>query len=227
MGLLVTIAVFVCFRFLQQRTRVAVLNPVLLSMLVLVAALALLRIPYERYDASAKWLTRLLEPSVVALAVPLYRNLPALRRGWRRILRACVVGTLGAMGLTVLVNLLLRASREVALSTLPKSVTTPIALAITGEIHGTAALTAVSVIVAGVVGAALGPSLLDRLGVTPPGARGLAMGAAAHALGTARIGEESDEARAHSSVALVLCGVLTALAAPVVARALEALWPWP
>lgn len=225
MGLVVTLIVFYAARWLQSVLKAALLNPVLISMLVLIAGLVTLEIPYVRYAASADWLTRLLEPSVVALAVPLYRNLPALRRGARRILRSSVVGSLGAMGLTVAANLLLGASREVALSTLPKSVTTPIALAIGAETGGTAGLTVVSVVVAGIVGAAFGPSLLNRARVRDPGARGLAMGAASHALGTARIGEESDAARAHASVAIVTCGVITALLAPLVARAIVAWWP--
>jgi len=225
MGLVLTLIVFYAARWLQRALKLALLNPVLVSMLVLIAGLVLLGIPYARYAASADWLTRLLEPSVVALAVPLYRNLPALRRGAGRIVRGSLVGAVGAMALTTAVNLLLGAGREVALSTLPKSVTTPIALAVGGQIGGTAGLTVVSVIVAGVVGAAFGPTLLTRLGVRAQRARGLSMGAAAHALGTARIGEESDSARAYASVALVLCGVFTAVLAPLAARAIALWWP--
>jgi len=225
MGLAVTLAVFYAARWPQAALKVALLNPVLVSMLVIVSGLLALDLPYAGYSASADWLTRLREPSVVALAVPLYRNLPALRRGARRILRASVIGSLLAVGLTVVVNLLFGASREVAVSTLPRSVTTPIALAIGGQTGATLGLTVVSVIVAGLAGAAFGPALLDRLGVRDPGARGLAMGAASHALGTARIGEESDAARAHASVAIVGCGVVTALVAPLAARAIGAWWP--
>ena len=115
---------------------------------------------------------------------------------------------------------LLRASQPVALAALVRSVTTPIALAIGGTMGAPSSIVVIGVIIAGVLGASLGPVLLTALGVTDPAARGLALGAAAHALGTARAGEESDVARAHGTVALTLCGLLAAVSAPWVARAL-------
>lgn len=158
MGLVATLGVYFLALRLQRRVKSPFVNPVLVSTLVLVVALVLLHVPYEVYQRSADWLTRLLEPSVVALAVPLYRHWPSLRQRAGRIARACLLGVSVAMAANITVNLLLRATREVAISTLPRAVTTPIALAISAVIGGRAALTVVSVIVAGVMGAAFGPA---------------------------------------------------------------------
>ncbi len=191
-------------------------NPVLWAVVLLAALLWATGIPYERYFEGAQFIHVLLGPATVALAVPLYRALGMLRQCWRAVAvalpAAVLVASLGAIGL----GLAFGASEATIASLAPKSVTTPIAMGISERIGGLPSLTAVLVILTGLVGAVLGPPLLSALRVRDPAARGLALGAAAHGVGTARAFNESPETGAHASLAMGLAGVLTAVLLPLV-----------
>lgn len=191
-------------------------NPVLWAVVLLAGVLWATDIPYARYFEGAQFIHVLLGPATVALAVPLYRVMGTLRQCWRGVAvalpAAVVVASLGAIGLGALLG-----AGEVTLASLaPKSVTTPIAMGISERIGGLPSLTAVLVILTGLIGAVLGPPLLSALGVRDPRARGLALGAAAHGVGTARAFNEGAEAGAHASLAMGLAGVLTAAFLPLV-----------
>ncbi|WKE66918.1 LrgB family protein [Gallaecimonas kandeliae] len=213
--LALTLALYWGFRTLQAKVKSPLLNPVLLAIACLVPLLIYCHIPYERYMAGGRFINLFLEPAVVALAYPLYQQLALIRAQWKALLVTLLLGVLLALTLTVLLAWALGADKTVALSLAPKAVTTPIAMGVSQKLGGIAPLTAVLVILAGIAGAVLGPWILDKAGVKSPEARGLAMGCAAHAVGTARMVEESPEAAAFSSLALSLCGILTALLAPL------------
>lgn len=194
-------------------------NPVLWSVIALALVLHVTGISYERYFEGAQFIHVLLGPATVALAVPLYKALGTLRQSWRGIALALptsvVVASLGAVGLA----LVLGAAATTIASLAPKAVTTPIAMGIAEQIGGLPTLTAVFVILTGIVGGVLGPPLLSLLGVRDARARGIALGAAAHGIGTARAFNEGPETGAHASLAMGLAGLLTALLLPVV-------WPF-
>lgn len=211
-----TIATYLAAEQLYRRTRVALLNPVLVSIAVVAAVLVAWRIPYARYDAGARVLGWLLAPAVVALGVPLHRQLPELRRRFRAIATALVCGSFAGVIAASGVAALLGAPATVVRSLAPRSVTTPIAIQLSERAGGVPALSAIVVILSGVVGAAIGIPLLRALGVRGRTATGLALGAAAHGVGTARAAEEGDREAAAAGLAIGLMGVLTALWVPVI-----------
>ena len=209
-----TLAVFAAARALHRKTRFFLLNPVLLSVAVLIAVLSLTRVPYESYMKGGQVFSFFLAPAVVALGLPLYRQLRRLSRASLPILASTAAGSLVGVLSAVLPAGLLGASPALLASLAPKSVTTPIAIGVSEVLGGLPPLTAAVVIGTGILGAVLGPPFLRAIGVRSPTAFGLAMGAAAHGIGTARALEEGEEAGAASGLALGLNGALTALAAP-------------
>ncbi|WP_074013113.1 CidB/LrgB family autolysis modulator [Candidatus Sodalis sp. SoCistrobi] len=209
-----TLGVFFASRRLAGWARMPLLNPLLVSMVVIIALLLATDIPYERYFAGSKILNDLLQPAVVALAYPLYEQLHQIRARWKSIISICFAGSVTAMVSGAAIALWLGVSPQMAASIMPKSVTTPIAMAVSQSIGGIPAVTAVCVIFVGILGAVFGHSLFKLLRISTRAARGLAMGTASHALGTARCAEVDFQEGAFSSLALVICGIITSLIAP-------------
>ncbi|MBI4880059.1 MAG: LrgB family protein [Planctomycetes bacterium] len=205
------------------RWRHAFLNSVLLSIAALILFLLATGIEYETYFAGGRIISFFLGPAVVALAVPLYERLGDVRRNVRAIAAAILAG--GATGVLSAAGIaaLLGASRAVVLSLAPKSATTPIAMGIAEELGGIPALTAAIVIATGVLGAVIGPWFLRLAGVRSRLAFGLALGAAAHGIGTARAAEEGTLEEAMSGLALCLNGIATAVLAPLLLHAFDPL----
>jgi predicted murein hydrolase (TIGR00659 family) len=211
-----TLAVYAAGRVLQRRTRSVLLHPVLVAIVVVMAALWLLGIDYETYNRGGRVLTFLLGPAVVALGLPLYRQMEEIGRRGRAVLVSLAVGSVVGVVSAVGTAALLGASAIVIRSLAPRAVTTPIAIGIAERVGGLPALSAAVVILTGVLGAVIGPPLLRRMGVRSRTAFGLALGAAAHGVGTARAAEEGDVEAASAGLAIGLMGVGTAVAAPVV-----------
>lgn len=200
---------------LYRRLRVALLSPVLVAMVALIGLFLVLRPQLPAYQHGTQPLTWLLGPAVVALAFPLYKQLPQVRRRFKAIALSAVAGVVCSIVVGVSLALLAGGSRQMAESLAPKAVTTPVAMAISASIGGVPSVTAAAVIFAGILGASFGFALLQRLGVRDDESFGMAMGAASHALGTARCAEENESRGAFSSLALVICAVLTSIVAPV------------
>lgn len=209
-----TLLVFFAARRLAARYNMPLLNPLLVSMAVIIPVLLALNIPYDHYFAGSEVLNDLLQPAVVALAFPLYEQLHQIRARWKSIISVCFIGSVAAIASGTLIALWMGASDEIAASVLPKSVTTPIAMAVASAIGGIPAISAVCVIFVGILGAVFGHALFARSGIRTKAARGLAMGTASHALGTARCAEVDFQEGAFSSLALVICGIMTSLLAP-------------
>lgn len=219
-----TLAVFFAARKLAAKLKTPLLNPLLVSMVVIIPLLVFTHTPYEHYFQGSKILNDLLQPAVVALAFPLYEQLHQIRARWKSIITICFIGSMVAMLTGTSVALLLGASPEIAASILPKSVTTPIAMAVGGSLGGIPAISAVCVIFVGILGAVFGHSLLNVMRIHTKSARGLAMGTASHALGTARCAELDYQEGAFSSLALVICGIITSLIAPFLFPLILAFW---
>jgi predicted murein hydrolase (TIGR00659 family) len=211
-----TIVVYAGAVALYQATRSFLLNPVLVSIVVLAAALALLDIPHSAYDRGGRLLAFLLGPAVVALGVPLYRQSRELLLRRRALGIAVTAGSAIGVLSGTLTALLLGAPADVARSLSPRSVTTPIAIEISAGVGGIPALTAVLVIASGVLGAVVGPAILRAAGVRSRTAVGFALGAAAHGIGTVRAAEEGAPETASAGLAIGLMGIATALWAPLI-----------
>ncbi|MBJ3815428.1 CidB/LrgB family autolysis modulator [Shimwellia pseudoproteus] len=209
-----TLLVFLGARKLGSLIKNPLLNPLLVSLVVIIPILLLTHIPYDHYFKGSKILNDLLQPAVVALAFPLYEQLHQIRARWKSIIAICFLGSLIAMVTGTAIALALGATPEIAASIMPKSVTTPIAMAVSSSLGGIPAISAVCVIFVGILGAVFGPTLLSMMRITTKAARGLSIGAASHALGTARCAEMDFQEGAFSSLSLVICGIITSLLAP-------------
>jgi predicted murein hydrolase (TIGR00659 family) len=212
-----TLGVYAGASALYARWRCALLNPLLVTIVAIIGVLLALGIPYATYDAGGRLLSFFLGPAVVALGLPLAERWDEIRRQGRAIGVAVgigsVVGVLSAAGTAALLG----ASPEVVLSLAPRAVTTPIAIGIAERIGGEPSLAAAFVIGSGIVGAVVGPAVLRALGVRRRAAFGLAMGAAAHGIGTARALEEAEAEGASAGLAIALMGIGTAAVAPPLA----------
>lgn len=200
---------------LYRRRAHPLLNPVLTSMVALIALFALFPLDLEGYQHGSTPMTWLLNPAVVALAVPLYKQLPKMRDHLWAILGALVAGVLASTVVGTALAVLSGGSATLAASLAPKAVTTPVAMAIAEATGGVPSIAAASVIFAGIIGASFGFAILKRLGYEGDPTVGLAMGAASHALGTARCAEVSEERGAYATVALVVSAVLTSVVVPI------------
>jgi predicted murein hydrolase (TIGR00659 family) len=194
------------------------LNPVLIAVLLIVPALLLTATRYETYFAGAQFVHFLLGPATVALAIPLYRQLDRVRRQALSLVASIVAGSLTAALSAVAIGWLLGASDDALIALAPKSVTAPVAMAITERIGGLPSLTAVLVIVTGVLGAMIGPAVLNGLRITNWAARGVAIGTASHGIGTARAMQVSEVAGTFAGLAMGLNALATAIMLPLIWR---------
>jgi predicted murein hydrolase (TIGR00659 family) len=188
---------------------------VLLSVLALVAILWATGTPYATYFEGAQFVHFLLGPATVALAIPLYAQLARLKRLALPLLLTLVVGSVTAAMSAVAVAAALGGSRVTQLSLAPKSVTTPIAMGIAERIGGLPSLTAVLVIMTGILGAIGARYVYRLLAVEDEAVRGFALGLASHGIGTARAFQESEQAGAFAALAMGLNGLATALLVPL------------
>ena len=211
-----TIIVYLLARKLFQKHKLTILNPLLISISIIIATLLLTHSSYDHYFSGSRILNDLLQPAVVALALPLYEQLHQIRGQWKSIISVCFIGSIIAMATGTAIALWTGTTVEMAASILPKSVTTPIAMAVSETIGGVPAISATYVILVGIFGAICGRLLFNLLHIKNPIARGLAMGAASHAVGTVRSTEINYIEGAYSSLALMACGIINSLIAPLI-----------
>lgn len=214
-GVTLTLTVFVLAQQLYRRTGQLWLNPVLVSIVTIIAVLLAAGIPYRDYARGGELVTFLLGPAVVALAVPLYQRRLELWQRKRAILLGILAGSLASILSACGIAWLLGASREVIISIAPKSVTTPIAIGIAERIGGIPALTAPVVVMTGCLGALCGAEFCRLLGIRSPLATGLAVGTAAHGIGTARMLEIDRLGGAVAGLAIGLNGLVTTFLLPL------------
>jgi len=191
--------------------------PIVVACLPIVAVLLLLREPYAEYNRGGNYLTWWLGPATVALAVPMYRHGMALRNSLARLVLIVLAGSVVGMESAGATAWLLGAPLPVVMSTVPKSVTTPIAVEVCRELKGIPQITIALVILAGVLGATLGVPFLRLVGVRDDRAIGAAMGTASHGIGTASLVRHSEMQATVSSWAMAAAGVFTSLLAALLA----------
>lgn len=218
-GVVLTLAAYEIGLALYRRVRHPLASPPLATILIIVGTVLAFGIPLDAYMAGARHLTFLLGPGVVALALPLYRQLPAIRTDAPRVAAGVLIGTAVGVASAWLLGLAFGAAPEVARSMVPKSVTVPVGVIISERIGGEPSLTAFSALVAGISGPILGPALLGRLypRAGEPGV-GFALGHASHVLGTIRAMEEGPVATSFASLATGLAALATTFLAPLFMR---------
>lgn len=215
--LALTFAVFIGARMLYQRTGIALLNPIMVTIAAIICFLLATGIPYETYSKGGSFIDFWLKPAVVALGVPLYKQLSTIRKQLMPIILAELAGCIAGIISVVLVAQALGATREVILSLAAKSVTTPIAMEVTAAVGGISPLTAAVVVCVGIFGGMTGFRIMKMTRVGSPMAQGLSMGTAAHAIGTSMaIDGGSLRYGAWASLGLTLNGLFTALLTPII-----------
>ena len=214
--LTLTFGVYFLAKLVRKVLRLPLFNPILVSIAFLIIFLRVAHIDYEEYRVSGAKIDFWLKPAVVALGVPLYKQLNSIKREILPILLSqlagCVVGIVSVVGIAHAMG----ASTEVVLSLAAKSVTTPIAMEVTEAVGGIPALTATIVVFVGIFGAITGFRILKYGHIGMPSSQGISMGTASHAVGTSAAMERSMEHGAYASLGLTLNGIFTAILAPYV-----------
>ncbi|MBD5545192.1 MAG: LrgB family protein [Lachnospiraceae bacterium] len=209
-----------CYFFaawLQKKCKLSILNPLLISTIIVVLFLWFFHVDYETFDQGARYITYFLTPATVCLAVPLYKQFQILRKNALAILAGVLAGCI-AHGLVIGgMAALCKMEPILMVSLLPKSITTAIALGTCEELGGITGITIVGTLVAGLMGAILGPALLKWFRIKEPVAQGVCVGTASHAIGTSKMLELGQVQGAMSSLAIVVSGLITVVLAPVFA----------
>ena len=207
-GVVVSLLAYGIGMLLKQRFHLGVFNPLLISIVITIGVLLLCHIDYNTYNEGAKYLSYLLTPATVALAIPLYDQLAVLKKNWKAILAGIASGVL---------VLLFGLSHEEYVTLLPKSITTAIGIGISEELGGYVSITAAVIIITGVLGNVIGETILKLFRITEPVAKGVALGSASHAIGTAKAMELGEIEGAISSLSIVVSGIMTVIGASLFA----------
>ena len=212
-GLTLTAAAWCVGCWLQKKTGLLLCNPLLIAVALIIAVLALFRIPYARYAAGGGFIKLMLGPVTAVLALNIYNQRAILKQHFLPVLVGCLAGSLTSVGSILLLCRVFRVEEALTASLLPKSVTTAIAMGIAESHGGVAGIAAAAVMVAGITGAVFAPLFARLFRITEPVAEGLAIGACSHALGTTRAMEIGPVQGAMSSIAICVCGILTSILA--------------
>lgn len=212
--IVLTIAIYQSLAYFQNKLQLIWLNPMLLSIAVIIPLLLYFNLPFKQYFKATHLLNDLLEPAVVALGFPLYQHLSSIKHQWKVLGLLLALGVILVIVISFILTIVFISLPEIAVSLSLKSITTPIGITLTQQLHGDSSITAFAIILAGLFGALLGPTWLNFINVTSAKAQGLAIGAASHALGTAAISKISYEHGAYGSLALIVSAVITALVSP-------------
>ncbi|MFC3873018.1 LrgB family protein [Neisseria musculi] len=213
--LFVTVTVYWIANVLRTRTGSFLCNPVVLSSAAVIVYLKTIGTDYETYREAAAFIDFWLKPAVVSLAVPLYLNWKKISSQWLPIIVSQAAGSVTGIVTGVYIAKWMGAEREVVLSLAAKSVTNPIAIEITRTIGGIPAITAATVILAGMMGQMAGFRLMSSSTIKLPTSQGMSMGAASHAMGIAASLDRSRKLAAYASLGLIFNGILTSVLVPV------------
>ncbi len=212
-GVTISLAGYAVGIWIKRKVKKPWANPLLISILLVMGALLLLDMDYAVYKESAQYLSYLLTPATVCLAIPLYQQLELLKKHWKAVVGGLVAGVssslVSVLGLSVLFGL----THEQYVSLIPKSITTAIGMGVSEELGGIVTLTVASIILTGVLGAVIGETVLRLFRIRNRVAMGLAFGASAHAVGTSRALEIGEIEGAMSSLAIAVSGLITVAAA--------------
>lgn len=199
---------------IYKKTKITLLQPLLISILIIIPFLKVTGISYQTFNTQTHFLNFMLGPSVVALGYVLYEQIEYIKGNVISILTAVFVGSVVGIVSVVVIAKLLGADKVLMASLAPKSVTTPIAISLAEKTGGVPALAAAFVVICGIFGGLVGPIILRKVGIKSKIAKGLAMGSASHALGTARAMEMGALEGAISGLAIGIMGIMTALLIP-------------
>ena len=217
-GAALSLAAYEFGLLLKKKYKMAILNPLLIGTLCVMAALTLLQVDYADYNAGAKYISYLLTPATVCLAVPLYQQLSLLKKNLKAVLGGIFAGVLTSLLSVFLLAKLFSLTHEQYVTLLPKSITTAIGMGISEELGGIVTITVASIIITGILGNVVGEGVCKLFRIEDPVAKGLALGTSSHAIGTAKAMELGEIEGAMSSLAIAVAGLITVIGASVFAN---------
>ncbi len=216
-GVMVTFLSYGLGMALKKRFKSALLNPLLVSIVIIIGFLLITGVSYDSYAAGSQYVSYLLTPATICLALPLYQQWELLKRNYRAVVAGIVAGVLSSMTSILALSALLRFGHESYVTFLPKSITTAIGIGVSEELGGYVSVTVVVIVITGVLGNIFAEQALRIMRITEPIAKGIAIGSASHAVGTAKAMEMGPIEGAMSSLSIVVSGILTVIAAPIFA----------
>ncbi|MBQ8537716.1 MAG: LrgB family protein [Clostridia bacterium] len=208
-GAVLTIIAYEIGLLLRRRFKAALVNPILIGVILVIAINQLTKTDYETYHQSAQYLSWLLTPATICLAVPLYEQMTLLKKNLLAVACALIAGVLSSLGGVLVFSLAWGLDHQMYVTLLPKSITTAIGMAVAQELGGIVPLAVAVIIFSGLMGHMLASAFFKLIGVKEPAAKGLAIGTASHAIGTSRALEMGPVEGAMSSLAIAAAGILT------------------
>ena len=203
---------------LKRKFKSAIFNPLLISIIFVICCLLLFRVDYDNYNKSAQYLSYLLTPATVCLAIPLYQQIKLLKENVVAIFAGIISGVLTSLVFIFVFALIFNFGHEEYVTLLPKSITTAIGMGISEELGGYVTITVAVIIITGVLGNICGEAVCKIFKITNPVAKGIALGTSSHAIGTAKAMEMGEIEGAMSSLSIVIAGICTMVGASVFAN---------
>lgn len=216
-GVVISLLAYQIGVFLRKKTKKAIFNPLLISIILVIMFLLIFDIDYESYNNSAKYLSYLLTPATVSLAIPLYQKLDLLKKNFGAIIIGITTGVLTSLVSILAMAMIFKLSHAEYVTLLPKSITTAIAIGVSEELGGYISITAASIIVTGIFGNVIAEFIFKLFRIKNAISKGLALGTSSHAMGTTKAMEMGQIEGAMSSLAIVVSGLLTVVLASIFA----------
>jgi predicted murein hydrolase (TIGR00659 family) len=216
-GVALSMLAYLFGTFLKRRFKLAIFNPLLISIVISIVVLIIGNIDYDTYNAGAKYLSWLLTPATVSLAIPLYEKWEMLKKNYKAVLCGLLAGTLTSLITVFVLAKLFGLTHAEYVTLLPKSITTAIGMGVSEELGGYVNITVAAIVLTGVLGNMIGEVVLRLFRITEPISKGLAFGAASHAIGTAKALEIGEVEGAMSGLAIAVSGIFTVLLASIFA----------
>lgn len=216
-GMFLSVIAYEAGLLIKKKWKLAILNPLLISILLVMLVLILTGVDYESYNEGAKYLSYLLTPATVCLAIPLYRELEQLKNNFKAILIGITAGVLASLLSVLFLSLLFGFTHEQYVTLLPKSITTAIGMGVSQELGGIPNITVAAIILTGIFGNMAAEGICRLFRIEEPVAKGLAIGTASHAIGTTRAMQMGETEGAISSLAIAVAGLITVVGASVFA----------
>lgn len=216
-GAILSLAAYEAGLLLKRRFKLAILNPLLIGIICVMAVLALLHVDYKEYNKGAGYISYFLTPATVCLAVPLYQQVSLLKKNLKAVAAGILSGVLASLISVLALSKLLGLNHQQYVTLLPKSITTAIGMGISEELGGIVTITVAVIIITGILGNMIAEWVCRIFKIREPIAKGLALGTASHAIGTAKAMEMGPVEGAMSSLAIAVAGLLTVIGASVFA----------
>ena len=212
-GVVLSLVTYFFGTYIRKKINFPLFNPLLIAIILTAAVLLVFKIDYTAYNASAKYISYLLTPATVALAIPLYEQLDALKNNWKAIIAGIFSGVVTSLLSILAMSVIFGFTHEEYVTFLPKSITTAIGMGVSEELGGYVPVTVAIIIITGVLGSVIAETVLKIFRIKDPVAKGIAIGTASHAVGTSKAMEIGKTEGAMSSLSIVVAGIITVVGA--------------